>query len=514
MLGLSVLSLALYLPYALKGGWYYDDWALYETFHRAGSSWSDQLNACTSYIPAGRKLTCLYHVTEFHFLGSHRFAYHLVAIAFLVAMSVLVYVICRRCRLAWQWSALIAALLVLFPASDSTRLWPTGAIGEYVIVLELTGVLLALGALARPRRFAGYVLHVLAAFLFIVAMASYEITVPLVALNGIVYWLALRNRAALWRGAVDFLLAVGFVAYRLVVAPAAAESGFNVHRTLGGDLHRGWNLVSTAWATWHETFLPGALGTIGVIAVLAITSFLYAREPKLRVRLLPWLALLAASLMFAGAATFVFLTANDLYVPQVNSAFNRVTLPASIAYVGIFVALVGLGYEIVRRFSPPRYVAAIALVAVLAASGIHQLRISSDHKRAWEASWDVQKDALAGYAAATRQLPDGSRIVGLGTPIWEEGFVPIFAANWDLGNAIAYTSGFESAGATPLTPEMTCGHRGLTYNGVLSMPYRVPGQPLYFIDSTSRSALRVTNQIECRQAIARWGRPPLFAPAL
>jgi hypothetical protein len=46
------------------------------------------------------------------------------------------------------------------------------------------------------------------------------------------------------------------------------------------------------------------------------------------------------------------------------------------------------------------------------------------------------------------------------------------------------------------------------------MPYRVPGQPLYFIDSTRRKARSVRSQIECRRAIAQWGRPPLFAPTL
>jgi hypothetical protein len=27
--GLLALTLAIYLPYAVKGGWYYDDWKLY-----------------------------------------------------------------------------------------------------------------------------------------------------------------------------------------------------------------------------------------------------------------------------------------------------------------------------------------------------------------------------------------------------------------------------------------------------------------------------------------------------
>lgn len=513
LLGLTALALALYLPYALKAGWYYDDWADYATFKRAGSSWGAQFDSCTASIPAGRELTCLYHVTEYHLFGDHRALYHLLAIFFLVVMAGLTYVILRRCRLPWQWAALAAGLLIVFPSSDSTRLWPTGAIGQYVIVLELLGVLVALAALQRLRRGPAIALHVGASVLFLLAMVTYEIAVPLVALNGVIYWAARRDRAALWRGAADFALAFLFVAYRLIVDPADPESGFTVHRTLHGDATRAWNLVSGAWETWHETFLPGSLGTIGILALLGLTAILFARDHGIRQRLNPWLWLLLGSLAIAVAATFVFITANDVYYPQVNSTFNRVVLPASIAYVGLFVALVGLGFEIVRRFVPFRYAAPGAVVLVLLATAIHQFRISSDHKRAWEASWSEQQIALEGYSQAVDGLPEHSRIVGFGTPIWEDGFVPIFSAPWDLGNAINYTTSFKPALTSPLEPTMICGRRGLN-GGIVSMPYRIPGRPLYFIDSTRRKARLVRSQVACRQTIAEWKRPPLFAPTL
>ncbi len=513
-LGLLALALAVYLPYALEGGWYYDDWALYATFDRAGESWASQFSSCTSSIPAGRKLTCLYHVTEFHLFGNDRAAYHLTAIAFLVAMATLAYAILRRCRLPWQWAAVIAALVILFPSSDSTRLWPTGAIGQYVIVIELTGVLLVLIALERRRRAAAIALHALGTVLFVVAMLTYEITIPLVALNGLVYWAARRDRAALWRGAADFALAACFVLYRLIVEPPDPAGGFTVDRTPAETLNRALDLVNAAWRTWHETFLPGTLGTIGVIGVIALSTLLFATQPRMRHRLLPWLALLGASLAVAGAATFVFLTANDIYLPQVHSVFNRVTLPATIAYVGIFIALVGLGYEILRRFVSVPYAAAVSAAVVVLASGYHQLRVSTDHKRAWEASWVEQQIALDGYATATRKLSDQSRVLGTGAPIWEVGFVPIFAATWDLGNALDYTTPFEPSEALPLQANMFCGRRGIVADGVLLTPYRVPEWPLYLIDATRRAARPVDSQASCQRAIAAWGRPPLFAPTV
>jgi hypothetical protein len=512
-LGLAALALAVYLPYALKAGWYYDDWANYTDFESAGGSWSAQFDACTAFFPAGRKVPCLYHVTVFHLLGSHRAAYHLLAIFFLVVMAGLTYTILKRCRLPWQWAALVAILLIVFPSCDTARLWPTGAVGQYVIVLELTGVLLALKALdlQRTRPVPAGALHAAAAVLFLLAMASYEIAIPLVALNGLVYWVARKDRAALKRGGADLLFAFAFVVYRLVIDPADPNEGFTVHRTMAENLDRAWKLTSAAWGTWHETFLPGALGTLGALAVLALTVVLFTRERRMRRRFLPWIVLFGNSLILALAATFVYLTSNDLYVPQLGSTYNRMILPASIAYVGIFVGLVGAGYEIVRRFVPLRFAGIAAVGAMVLASGFHQLRISSDHKRAWEASWNEQELALEGYAQAVRNLPEESRLIGFGAPIWESGFIPIFASDWDLRNAIAYTTSFQPAAAQPMFPGITCGRRGLRENDILLIPYRMSGKPLYFISSTRRSARPVRSQIQCRRAIAAWGRPPFFA---
>jgi hypothetical protein len=508
---LLALALAIYLPYALKGGWYYDDWALYANFKDAGSSWSSRFDACTAAITGGRKLTCLYHSTIYQLLTDHRTAYHLVAIVFLAAIAILLYAILRRCHLRWTWSALAAALVIVFPANDATRLWPTGAIGQYVVVLELVGVLLALAALGRRPGWRRAALDGGAVLLFVVALASYEIAVPLVALNGIVYWFAYRNRAALVRGAADLGLAVLFVLYRLVLNPVDPSDGFTVHRTLHGDLSRAWTLVGDAWRTWHEVFVPGTLGLIGVLAVLAVSLLLALRDERTRRRMLPWAALLAAGLVVSFAATFVFFTANDLYVPQIGTVFNRVTLPATIPYVCVFVALLGLGYEVLRRLVPVPWVAPLAVGLVALASGWHQLNISSDHKRLYEASWSEQRRALAGYRVAVRGIPRTSRVIGFGAPLWEPDFIPVFSAFWDLRGALDYETPVDPALASPLTEALACGRRGLLLEGAPLTPYVESGSPLYFIDAEGARARRVRNRGQCVRTIRRWGRPPFFA---
>jgi hypothetical protein len=510
-LGLLALTLALYLPYALKAGWFYDDWALYSEYHAAGSSWASQFHACTATIPAGRAVSCLYLVTEYHLLTDHRTAYALISMAFLLAMAWVTYAILWRCRLAWPWAALIAAFLVVFPACDSTRLWAAASYGQYVIVLELVGVLIALHALRLRSGWLRFALHGLSLLLMAVAMVTYEIAIPLVALNGLVYWAAYRDRPSLRRGLTDLGLAVAFVIFRLVVEPPGPEEGFIVHRTIGGNVSRAWTLIESAWITWHETFAPGAAGTIGILLLLVLALILTFRDPQTRRRLLPWAALMVGAMLVAGAATFVFQTANDLYRPQVGSLFNRVVLPASIAYVCLFVALLGIVFELMRRFTS-RVWAAVLVVAVIAfASGWHQVRISSTHKQHWNASWTAQQAAIPGYDAAAQGLPRQSRIIGFGVPNWESEFIPIFAAPWDLKGMLTYTTDLAPVTASPMTTSTTCGPRGLLVEGTETFPYEVPGEPLYFLDAASRGAVHVKTQAACERAVAKWGIPPYFA---
>ncbi len=283
-----------------------------------------------------------------------------------------------------------------------------------------------------------------------------------------------------------------------------------MHRTLGGDLRRAWTLLETAWSTWHQAFAPG-WGGVAAIAIVLLAATLYSiRTPDLRRRLLPWFTLLAASVAVAGASALTFVTANDVYLLDLDGVFNRLNLPGSFAYACAFVALLGLVYELVRRLVPRRGFALLAVGVLASASAWHQLVISAEHKRAWEVSWSEQKTALAGYRVAVRGLPSDARLIGMGAPLYEDGFVPVFAASWDLQGAIAYTTAVKPPAAMPLDPTLQCGASGLVSGGALQMPYRVPGEPLYFIDAQRRAAIAVDSQTGCERVIARWGRPPFW----
>jgi hypothetical protein len=508
-LGLLALSLALYLPYVLKAGWYYDDWKLGSTFKLAGSNWSSQFEACTHYVAGGREVSCLYVVPEWHLFGGHHHAFALFSVVLLFAMAWMVYLILCRCRLPWGWAALASALLVLFPADDSTRLWAAASYGEYVIALELAGVLLALRALRLQSGRLRWLVHGFSLLLMALAMTTYEIVLPLVALNGLVYWAARRNRPAIRRGLVDLGLAFAFLVYRLAIDPPSASEGIVEHRTIGGNITRGKNLIEAAWKTWHATFAPGTLATVAIVAFVLLAIALALIDVETRRRLRYWLAFLAVSLVVGLAGTLVFQTANDFYLPATGSTVNRVVLPGSIAYVCIFVALLGIAFELVRRYTSRTWAATAVVLFLVALSGWHQLRMSTAHKQHWEASWVEQEKALAGYDKAVRGLPDQSRIIGFGVANYEPEFVPIFAASWDLDGALEYTTDLRPSIVIPMPglTTMPCGADAVTPEGVEPLPYKVPGQPLYFINGDG-TAIHVDSQAKCLRGVEKFGIPP------
>jgi hypothetical protein len=507
--GLALVTLAIYLRYSLRAGWYYDDWSFYPQVRDAGGGWAHQVSVCSASVPGGRSLACVYHVTEYDIFGGHKSLYHLWVTALLIALACMAYAILRRCRLPRPWAWLIAALMIVSPVSDSARLWPVAAIGQIVVAAQFVGVLVALAALRRTSGWPRFALHGLAAFLSLLAMVTYEIAVPLVALNFLIYFAAFRTRRALWRGAVDIGLVVLFLVYRVVLDPVDSQSGFVVKRTVSGDLTRGWTLIRTAWSTWHSVYAPGALGTILVLVVILASAAMLLAGWRRRPRLLLWSAVMAAGVATSVICALTFITANDLYLPQADGTFNRLNLPATLAYAVAFVALVGMGFELLRSVPAPRWLAPAALVVAVALISVHQLKVSSAHRRAWEASWSDQQVALAGYRIALAHLPRDARILGFDTPEWEAGFVPVFAASWDLRGAIDYNTPVNPPAADPFVTGAVCAPTGVTAFGAMVMPYQ-QGTPLYAVSPRRRLAVPVRNQSDCRRVLAAWGPSPYW----
>jgi hypothetical protein len=503
-------ALGIYGRYATKGGWFYDDWRMYSLLRDQHGGFFAELHACARSIPGGRGVACVYHAGEYSLFGGHRTYYQFAAIAFLVFDATLLYAIARQCRLPRPWAFLIGTALVLFPASDSARLWAVATLGQYALALVLGAILVALSALRR-RGPSALALHLLSAALAVAAMATYEIALPLMALGGAVYYLRYRDRRALKRWAVDIGLVILFLVYRTAVVPVSSQTGLLEHRNGSQTIHRGEVLLEGAWSTWKFVYLPGTLGTIALVSLAAvIVALLRVDSRGLASRAMPWFVLFVFGLVLSAAGALVYLTANDLYVPQVSGTFNRLNVPGSLGYVAMAVAILGVAYEVLRTLKLSRPVATGLVALAVTGSAIHQLGVSADHIRSWEASWSDQQQALAGYRAALRGAPHTAQIIGFDVPIWERGWVPVFAASWDLRGAIDYETPVNPPVAYPLVPTLTCGSTGMVEGGSLIAPYNRYGAPLYFVSPKRRAIVRVERQSRCEQMILKWGRPPFW----
>ncbi len=508
VLGLLGIAIAVYGRFAAMGGWFYDDWAIYSTLRDRHGGFAADVDACARSIPGGRGLSCVYHAGVYSLFGSHRSGYQFAALWFLALGAGLLYVIARQCGLSRPWAFLLGAGLILFPASDSSRLWPVAAIGLYVIALVLGAFALKLAAMRRRGRPA-LALAVLGAVLALAAMATYEIAVPLIAVGGATYYLRDRNRRAIRWWAGDIGLVLLFAVYRLTLVPVSNESTFLVHRDASQTLIRGRVLLQDAWSTWKYVYLPGWIGTAALVAVAVVVAALCVVGGRsFRKRAGPWLAVLALGMGVAAAGALAYLTANDLYAPQVSGTFNRVNLPGSLGYVAMAVAIVGLVYAVLIQLKVPPPFAAGLVALVVAGSVDHQVGISRDHIGSWEASWHDQKQALSGYRVALRGIPHTADIVGFDTPLFERGYIPAFAATWDLRGALDYETNVDPTVASPLLPAFDCGTAGVSEGTTTVLPYDDVMAPLYFVSPVRHLAIRVKNQSECELVIREWGRPP------
>lgn len=509
MIAFIVVALGIYGRYATKGGWFYDDWRTFALLRDQHGGFFAELRACANSITGDRALACVYDAGEYHLFGAHRTDYQFTAIAFLVLDASLLYAIARQCRLPWLWALSIGMAFMLFPASDSTRLWTVASIGQYVVALVLAALLVALSALRR-RGQAAFALHLLSAALALLAMVTYEIAVPLVAVGGAVYYLSYRDRRALRRWAGDIGVVVLFLIYRLAAVPVSSESGFLVHRDASQTVRRVLALLEGAWSTWKFVYAPGALGTIALVALGVVIVALLFASSGFGARATRWFVIFAFGLVVAAASALVFLTANNRYVPVTYSVFNRVNLPGSLGYVAMAIALLGILFEILQSFKLPGRVATVLVALAVGVSSAHQLDISAEHIRSWEASWRDQQQALEGYRVALRDVPHRADIIGFDVPIWERGFVPVFASSWDLRGAINYETAVDPPVAYPLLPTLTCGVTGMVEGEALVAAYNQSTAPLYFVSPKRRTAVRVRSESVCERMIVKWGRPPFW----
>ncbi len=510
LLLIAVASSIMYLPAVGEAGFYYDDWLLQAAFGDAGSrSPGDVYGACQD--PAGRPGGCLYHGTVYLLLGSNIAAYHVMSIVFLIGSTLLLYLLLVRCRVP-RAAALIACLLyVVYPGSDATRLWPTSIGAQYILAGYLGGVLLAIAALRRTGR-RSLLLHGASVALFLLVLLTYEVVLPLIAISGVLYWIAVRSRPALVRGGADLALAVAFLAYRLVLNPAPEASGFVQERTMSELVDRVGDLITGAWRAFHYLYVPNAVPDLlawgFVLASGVVVAVALRVRPGSRMLIARWALLAGLAVLFALAAMSSYTTANDLTIPSIEGVINRFNVASAPSYAILAAALTALLWESLRALAGHGRALAALLAIPLALVGYSMAVVSFDHQDSYAQSWREQRAAIRGLVAVDGQVPDDATVITFGHPLWEKGFVPVFSASWDLRGAIDERTSIDPPQALPYLDGLTCGPAGLLFGGEPWAPYS-GGSPVVFVNTRSRQARPIEDLVTCDRTVAEWG-PTIF----
>jgi len=197
-LALTALAVMVYGPHVVNGGFLMDDWnnAAKTRFLSSccgvgqsgtGSGYWAQVRNLLLDGPAGYHAGLPLIIPVVFRLFRPTIGPHLVLAAALgVAMSACLYAVLRALRMPGLHAFAVAALVLLFPFSDSTRLWAMAGYNQIAVVLWLLGVLIALHGLSIGGR-RGALLHVGALVLYALGILVYEVVAGAVLVTVVAY---------------------------------------------------------------------------------------------------------------------------------------------------------------------------------------------------------------------------------------------------------------------------------------------------------------------------------------
>jgi hypothetical protein len=418
------LWLLIVIRQVADAGFYSDDWALQWEWHNFGFSHalSRQFD-----ILGSKPLLAIVLIGSYEVLGTDPARFHLVAALLTVGCTVGFYFVIRGLRLPPRDAVPIALLVLLFPWASSVRLWPTGALNNFAVLLLFAGFLIALRGLRieGPR---GLLIHLAATACYVASILTYEVTTGLALFAWVAYaWLG-GWRPALPRMALDIS----------AVAAAAVYTSQHTNKhiaDLGKQLSHIPDIASGGAKVITGSFLPvsvpadisAALATVllGVGLAILVAAALRARgraqsdaRPGIR-----WPAVAVAALGALVLCWAVYIP-QAFYTPTFRGVEDRVNILALYpAAVLVWAVLRAAGSLLPRN----GYAIAVAgAIAVAIGYGIQDIR-QQDH---WLRSAEFQPKVLAAVQRA--DAPDGAVVLVFDYPAETAQGVPIFDVNYDL----------------------------------------------------------------------------------
>ena len=337
---LVLLCAVAYGSHVFDGGFYWDDWQLAARARYPPLSSPDFSGPIDLGLLRYRPLLGLLlpgiHVT----LGPHPAAHILLGLALNVLTALCFFALLRELRMAAVPAALMAALSLIFPWSDSMRLWSTAAINSLGVTLYLLGTIAALYGLRAAGRRRRRALGALAVVLVVVAVLTYEVAAAAALFSVFLYAREVPRREAVRRWLVDVVAVVAAAGFVAVNTPRSMEP-------LPKLIDHGWEILGqsvTLLARAVEPFgapprgiVLGAVAAL-VTAALVVRARLAAADPA-RAALGLWLLVAACGAVGVLAGYALLVPADHHYLPLAPGVINRINLLAALPYSALVVAL-------------------------------------------------------------------------------------------------------------------------------------------------------------------------------
>jgi hypothetical protein len=527
--GLSVilfigLAAAAFGSYIFHGGFYSDDWADLARVHEHGYGAAIDLQMDSE--PSRPILAVLQLLPHAVFGGNPR-PDLVLALVLAILVSVCFFYLLRMLEVPALAAVTVAALVLLFPWSDSTRLWAITSINQVALLMYLVGAMIALWGL-RSSGYRGALIHLFACGLFVASVFSYEATGALAMATGVLYFIRSPARKALLAWGTDIVL-VG-AAIGVSISINARPVQFH-HSQLSSvwPLMRG-AAVLTAHAAFpivgpHTWVVVAVLVLVGAVALAAFLLRGRERFTELRRPLL----VLGAAIVCIGLSYVMFIPAG-YWTPQKPGLENRVNIIAALPialFVYMLATLLAL-LVIPRAFRwRPRLTIGLVTLFAVALAVDYGIRLHHDEGN-WRRAYAAERGVLTTLRAVLPHPAPGTTILTFGVPAQVAPRIPVFYDTWDLTSAAQITLHQPSLNAYPALESARFGCSAYGLIPILPTPStyefldpKVNGQQLPlpyghvdFVDVPGRRVLPISSQRQCLRVVGRFRPGPLESPPL
>lgn len=510
---LAVLGTLVFAPHVRHGGFYLDDWSnAAGTLRPPGGPGFGHALSYFWNITLYRPVLVLYVPLGYFVLGTHM-AYQLAWAAILAMfVAAMLYGILRTLGVPWVHSWVMAALTIVYPWADSTRLWVTGSLVTLAVGFAFAGLWLALEGLRRRS----WPLHACAAVLYLMSIWTYEITLPLIAIAGGLYTLVAGWRVARARWGVDLV----------VVLLGGLWIGLNTKQEsfgISADLRHAKEIFTSGGTILGRTLIPVgeqrtalALAVLFLIVVAGCATFilLHARPARgVGWSLRGWLLLAGGGLLTAALGWIMFIPANPYFTPSVYGVTNRVNGLSAFGVVIAVYAALGIVGELVARLLPKGWRVAVPLTLMLALLlGAAYQSVLERHINIWNAAFRAEMAGIGEMRMQFPKLPPGTTVFTSDYPAYEALGVPIFSALWDVNGMIKlqYKDGTLSAYPVLEGLHLICTVNGVGLGATGTPTVTAPYDTVWLLNVHSGERAQPRSRRECQALAGRYTPGPLY----